>query len=82
MGVNSLHLHDAAALLDKFVVAAREASSALNEATEYFADRADADCDQDGFIPNEEMKLYEVMEAAMAALDALIAKATLQKEAA
>jgi hypothetical protein len=41
----------------------------LHECEAYFDNRADADCDQDGFIPNEEMKLMsEVREA--------IAKAT------
>jgi hypothetical protein len=29
----------------------------LNECWEYFDNRADADCDQDGFIPNAEMRL-------------------------
>ncbi len=28
----------------------------LLECREYFDQRADADCDQDGFIPNEEMR--------------------------
>lgn len=36
----------------------------LVECENYFESRADADCDQDGFIPNEEMKLLtEVREA-------------------
>lgn len=39
-------------------------TAALQECAEYFEDRADADCDQDGYIPNEEMKLLgEVREA-------------------
>jgi hypothetical protein len=38
--------------------------AALQECEEYFDDRADADCDQDGFIPNKEMRLLtEVREA-------------------
>lgn len=38
--------------------------SALVECETYFEARADADCDQDGFIPNEEMRiLVEVKEA-------------------
>ncbi|MBN7804862.1 hypothetical protein JZX86_05725 [Agrobacterium rosae] len=36
----------------------------LVECENYFDGRADADCDQDGFIPNEEMRLLtEVREA-------------------
>lgn len=31
--------------------------SALGEVREYFEERADADCDQDGFIPNTEMTM-------------------------
>lgn len=31
--------------------------SALIECEDYFDGRADADCDQDGFIPNDEMRL-------------------------
>ena len=38
---------------------------ALNEAREYFDGRADADCDQDGFIPNEEMKILAEIDAAL-----------------
>ena len=53
----------------KLVVAIPDLLSALLECEAYFDNRADADCDQDGFIPNEEMKLLsEVREA--------IAKAT------
>lgn len=38
---------------------------ALRECEEYFDQRADADCDQDGFIPNEEMKLLQVVRDAL-----------------
>lgn len=31
--------------------------STLGEVREYFEERADADCDQDGFIPNTEMTM-------------------------
>lgn len=38
--------------------------SALLECLGYFEARADADCDQDGYIPNEEMRiLVEIKEA-------------------
>lgn len=33
-----------------------ELTAELNECRGYFEERADADCDQDGFIPNDEMK--------------------------
>jgi hypothetical protein len=35
----------------------KELEYLLADLDEYFDGRADADCDQDGFIPNEEMKL-------------------------
>jgi len=34
----------------------RELEYLLADLDEYFDNRADADCDQEGFIPNEEMK--------------------------
>lgn len=39
---------------------------ALSEAEEYFENRADADYDQDGFVPNEEMKLLKTLRDAIA----------------
>lgn len=38
---------------------------ALSEAEDYFDNLADADCDQDGYIPNEEMKLLQVVREAL-----------------
>lgn len=38
----------------------------LQECEEYFDNRADADCDQDGFIPNNEMRLLTEVRAALA----------------
>lgn len=38
---------------------------ALEECEAYFDNRADADCDQDGFIPNEEMKLLSKVQSAL-----------------
>lgn len=35
----------------------KELEYLLSDLDDYFDGRADADCDQDGFIPNEEMKL-------------------------
>lgn len=40
-------------------------SEALHECEEYFDNRADADCDQDGYIPNDEMKMLTVVRAAL-----------------
>ena len=37
------------------------------ECEEYFDNRSDADCDQDGFIPNEEMKRLQGVRDALAA---------------
>ncbi len=39
--------------------------SALIECEDYFDQRADADCDQDGFIPNDEMRLLSVVRDAI-----------------
>lgn len=69
------HIAELRQRIGRLEFAAANASSALNEAAEYFADRADADCDQDGFIPNREMGLLQEMEEAMGALDAAIPKA-------
>lgn len=38
---------------------------ALDACEDYFDNRADADCDQDGYIPNEEMKLLQVVRGAL-----------------
>ena len=38
---------------------------ALHECEEYFDNRADADCDQDGYIPNAEMRLLQVVRDAL-----------------
>lgn len=39
--------------------------STLTECREYFEERADADCDQDGFIPNMEMKIMVEIDEVM-----------------
>jgi len=38
----------------------------LDQCEDYFDNRADADCDQDGFQPNREMVLLSVVRAALA----------------
>jgi hypothetical protein len=52
--------------------AAREA---LDFCEDYFDKRQDADCDQDGFIPNEEMKLLSLVSKALSMVDAAIMSA-------
>ncbi|WP_417834713.1 hypothetical protein [Thalassospira xiamenensis] len=42
-----------------------EMVGALEESEEYFDQRSDADMDQDGYIPNEEMKILTVVRTAL-----------------
>lgn len=42
---------------------------ALQAAREYFDNRADADCDQDGYIPNKEMILLSLINEALSKAD-------------
>jgi len=37
----------------------------LHQCEDYFDNRADADCDQDGFVPNKEMTLLSVVREAI-----------------
>ena len=46
------------------------AINALSECEEYFDNRADADCDQDGYIPNKEMRLLGTVREALQNLEA------------
>ena len=39
---------------------------ALDQCEDYFDNRADADHDEYGFVPNEEMRLLSVVRAALA----------------
>jgi hypothetical protein len=41
----------------------------LHECEEYFDNRADADCDQDGFIPNKEMTLLSRVREAISSAE-------------
>lgn len=43
--------------LAKLVAERDNYRDALEECLDWFKDRYDADCDQDGYIPNEEMKM-------------------------
>ena len=49
----------------RLIAAAPDLLDALSECEEYFDNRADADCDQDGFIPNEEMNLLTLVRDAI-----------------
>lgn len=62
-------LHEAADALSSQSLSLSEAREALSECEEYFDNRADADCDQDGFIPNKEMRLLSVVRTALQALE-------------
>lgn len=55
----------------RLISAAPDLLEALSECEEYFDNRADADCDQDGFIPNKEMRLLDVVRAAIAKAEGL-----------
>lgn len=46
---------------------AREAMEALEEAWEYFDNKSDADHDETGFVPNTEMTMASIVDAALAA---------------
>ena len=50
---------------EEIIAHAIKLEAALNECAEYFNQRSDADCDQDGFIPNEEMRLLTEIEEAL-----------------
>jgi hypothetical protein len=52
--------------------ALHEAREALDACEDYFDKRQDADCDQDGFIPNEEMRLLSLVSKALTVVDAAI----------
>lgn len=52
------------------------ALSALCECEEYFDNKADADCDQDGFIPNKEMRILSEVREAIRAIEAATPKTT------
>ena len=43
----------------------------LAEVEDYFDNRADADCDQDGFIPNTEMKMLQEVRDAIGMIEVL-----------
>ena len=60
-------LHDVLFQADKHRALIERLTAALTECEDYFDNRADADCDQDGFIPNEEMKRLQGVRDALAA---------------
>ncbi|MGN7750601.1 hypothetical protein [Sinorhizobium sp. 22678] len=56
---------ETAAIVVRAVNGRADLIAALQECEDYFDNRADADCDQDGYIPNEEMKLLQVVREAL-----------------
>jgi hypothetical protein len=52
-----------------------EARDALDACEDYFDKRQDADCRQDGFVPNEEMRLLVMIGRALTFVEAALAKA-------
>ena len=49
----------------RLIAASPDLLEALQECEEYFDNRADADCDQDGYVPNKEMRLLQVVRDAL-----------------
>jgi hypothetical protein len=65
------HLHgrrtDAEVMkIARLAAAAPDLLEALRQCEEYFDARADADLDQDGYVPNEEMQMLVEIRAAIA----------------
>ena len=54
--------------IDRLEALLGKLEGALAECLDYFEDRQDADCDQDGFIPNEEMKMAQMVKEALKCL--------------
>lgn len=50
----------------RLIAAAPDLLAALEAAADYFDNKADADCDEDGIAPNEEMRLWSIVLAALA----------------
>jgi len=65
-------LGEAEALIEDLEVHIDESDAFLLALRDYLDQRADADCDQDGYIPNEEMRM-------LGELDALLAQSPLMK---
>lgn len=53
------------AQIKALIAALEECTDVLCECESYMDNRADADCDQDGFIPNEEMRLLNDVSRAL-----------------
>jgi hypothetical protein len=63
-GSDPFPVYDAATLAAKDAEIAK-LREALAECEDYFENRSDADCDETGFIPNEEMKMMTMVQAAL-----------------
>jgi DNA repair exonuclease SbcCD ATPase subunit len=53
------NLSDAEAHIEKLESRIEKLEALLEELEDWFDDRADADCDQDGYIPNQEMLMLQ-----------------------
>lgn len=70
----------AAAELARLITAAEAMREVLDECESYFERFADADCDQDGFVPNEEMTRLNSVRSALTLADFVLADATNNKD--
>jgi predicted transposase YbfD/YdcC len=57
-----VRLEDMAGELADAVRREEQLTNLLHEVLDYLDQRADCDCDQDGFVPNEEMRLMMHIE--------------------
>jgi hypothetical protein len=60
-------------------VALSMAQEALEACEEYFDDRQDADCDDGGFVPNEEMRLLVLVTKALNYIDRVRSQANVER---
>ncbi|QIG76671.1 hypothetical protein EVC28_047 [Rhizobium phage RHph_I1_23] len=56
-------------MVDGLQAVASEVIEALHECEDYFDNKADSDCDQDGFIPNKEMMLLSKVREAISSIE-------------
>ncbi|WP_190241463.1 hypothetical protein [Rhizobium sp. N122] len=56
-------------MIEGLTTAAPEVLEALLQCEDYFDNKADADCDQDGFIPNKEMVLLSKVREAISSVE-------------
>lgn len=59
------HIVTAVNAYDKQRALIETLTAALDECEDYFDNRADADCDQDGYVPNDEMRRLTTVRDAL-----------------